>query len=64
MTGLFLENKLNNVEFYDAPDIKRLAEKLIERYYVYIGHADIDNIHFARLMESSQNLLQSVQWME
>jgi hypothetical protein len=40
---------LNNVEFYDAPDIKRLAEKLIERYYVYIGHADIDNIHFCEI---------------
>jgi hypothetical protein len=41
---------MNNVVFLEAPEIKSIAEKLKERYYVYIGYVDLEQIYFAEMV--------------
>jgi hypothetical protein len=41
---------MKNVVFLEAPEIKTLAEKLKERYYVYIGYVDLEQIFFAEMV--------------
>jgi len=38
------------IKHYDeSPEIKDIATKLKERYYLYIGHVDLDVIYFAEI---------------
>ncbi len=44
---------MKNVVFLEAPEIKTMAEKLKERYYVYIGYVDLEQIYFAEMVGST-----------
>jgi hypothetical protein len=40
---------MQETQYYESPALRNLAEKLKERYYPYLGHADLDNIYFCEL---------------
>lgn len=41
---------MKNVVFLESNELKNLAEKLKERYYVYIGYVDLEQIYFAEMV--------------
>jgi hypothetical protein len=44
---------LKNINYTEAPELRTLAEKLKDRYPLYIGHADLDMIYFAEMTEDT-----------
>jgi len=41
---------MKNVVFLESSELKNLAEKLKERYYVYVGYVDLEQIYFAEMV--------------
>jgi hypothetical protein len=41
---------MKNVVYLESTELKNLAEKLKERYYVYIGYVDLEQIYFVEMV--------------
>jgi hypothetical protein len=41
---------MKNVVFLECSPLKELAEKLKERYYMYIGYVDLEAIYFVEMV--------------
>lgn len=35
--------------YSESPEIRMLAEAIKDRYYLYVGHVDLDTVHFAEI---------------
>lgn len=40
---------MDNKVYDESPELKILADKIIERYHLYLGYIDTDNIFFAEI---------------
>ena len=53
---------MDKITFTAAPDLQLLASKLKDRYYLYLGHVDLEMVHFT--FKSAEKIPKSAKIME